>query len=325
MIFHEPKKNSAVSPVIGTILLVAIAVVLVAIILVVVMGFAGNEEGKKVGMNAQPDNFETAKAKLIIYGGESVSDLIKLEMIDQDSPRGEYVELWNSSDGELTVGFPYLTKGNVAKPSENMTIYDTRVNIRGTFTDGKEVILLVQPMTFGNVEGPPSPMGLAGYIDKVIYVDTGRTNGESIDLTDRHTVETEVPKYYGGSGDRTTGIPAYDKDDPYNQSKWIDPHSWNWWYGYIIDCTIQLQYADNPSSKITKVTAWLRPKGYVINAGDVAWLGEYPRAFTTSTTRVDFSSHVGSNVNSAKDGEWTLTITVTNENDETFSQDWQLT
>lgn len=145
----KSKSDSAVSPVIGTILLVAITVVLIAIITAVVMGLADSEDGKKVGMNAQPASGNDAK--LILYGGESLSDLIKLEMIDHDSPRGEYIEFWNISE-PLQVGLPYLAE-NVARPLNNMDIYDTRINVKGTFTDGREVVLLVQPMTFGNVKG----------------------------------------------------------------------------------------------------------------------------------------------------------------------------
>lgn len=152
--FTISKKEPAVSPVIGTILLVAITVVLVAIIAAVVMGLADSEDGKKVGMNAQADNVNTARAKLILYGGESLSELVKLEMIDQDSPYGEYVEVWNIiTDEPLTIGFPYQTKKDVAKPPEDLDVYDTKINVKGTFSDGREVVLLVQPMTFGNVFG----------------------------------------------------------------------------------------------------------------------------------------------------------------------------
>lgn len=158
------KSEHAVSPIIGTILLVAIAVVLAAIILVVVMGFSGDANEKKVGLNVQSS--AGSNATLLLYGGESMSDLIRLEMIDLDSPSGKYVEVWNSSDGELIIGYPYSTKEDVAEPGKSMDVYDTRINVRGTFSDGTEVILLIQPVTFKDVY---VPQGIFQYIDKVEY------------------------------------------------------------------------------------------------------------------------------------------------------------
>lgn len=150
---NVPERQSAVSPVIGTVMLVAIIVVLIAIIGAVVIGFANAEDGKKVGLSAQPIKTGGASAQLILYGGDSLSDLVKLEMIDQSSAHGQYVEVWNiHSHGSVSVGMPYHAE-DVARSSEPKQVYDTIINVKGTFTDGKEVVLLVQPMTFGNVEG----------------------------------------------------------------------------------------------------------------------------------------------------------------------------
>lgn len=174
---YKHPNNEGVSPVIGTILLVAMTVILVAIIVTVMMGLSNAEDGKKVGMNAQAAT--GTNALLILYGGESLSELVNLEMIDQNSPRGEYVPIWNLSDGTpLNVGIPY-TALDVAKPLLDMPLYDTRVNVKGTFSDGQETILLVQPMTFYNVNGPkipPEPSAVSAYIEKVTF--------QSVDITD---------------------------------------------------------------------------------------------------------------------------------------------
>lgn len=169
------KSEPAVSPVIGTILLVAITVVLVAIIVAVMMGFSNAEEGKKVGLNAQPSNEGGNIARLIVYGGESLSELIRLEMMDHDSPYGSYVEVWNGSAGTVNIGIPY-SANDVAQPAEPMDIYDTRINVKGTFDDGREVVLLIQPMTFYDVDSgsnvpvtPPEPIVNIPYTTKTTY------------------------------------------------------------------------------------------------------------------------------------------------------------
>lgn len=145
------KDDHAVSPVMGTILLVAITVVLGAIIAAVILGLADGDDMKKVGMNAQPLKTGGSSAQLVLYGGAALDELVKLEMIDQDSHHGFYVELWNITSGSAVVGMPYTANG-VAQPLTELDVYDTRINVKGTFADGREVILLVQPMTFYNVE-----------------------------------------------------------------------------------------------------------------------------------------------------------------------------
>ncbi|MDO5843733.1 MAG: type IV pilin N-terminal domain-containing protein [Methanocorpusculum sp.] len=65
----DSKKDSAVSPVIGTILLVAITVVLVAIISAVVMGMTGNVgTAHVVGLKVTTDT--TDKINVVFTGGD---------------------------------------------------------------------------------------------------------------------------------------------------------------------------------------------------------------------------------------------------------------
>lgn len=147
------EKEDAVSPIIGTILLVAITVILAAVIAAVVLGFAGNENPIKVGIHALEAT--GSNATVILYGGESLSEIVKLEMIDMGSPKGELVKFWEKSGSEeqVTTGYPYLVK-NVSRPPDGFTgdVYQTRINVVGTFVDGTTQIILVQPLTFSGLE-----------------------------------------------------------------------------------------------------------------------------------------------------------------------------
>ena len=74
------KKDSAVSPVIGTILLVAITVILVAIIAAVVMPMVGGTSGAAtIGIQVTPS--ETAKTIDIVFTGGDYAKLTSVKVI----------------------------------------------------------------------------------------------------------------------------------------------------------------------------------------------------------------------------------------------------
>ncbi len=142
------KKDDAVSPVIGTILLVAITVVLVAIVAAVVMGMTGGlQSTKDVGVTVTPtvpgdtDNVAT----VTFYGGKDVDNLV-----------ANTVKMYNVSDGKeaataldtgktkYEVGQPYVLKPSAAKDFSGVT----EINIVGEFTDGSSSVLYTGKVAF---------------------------------------------------------------------------------------------------------------------------------------------------------------------------------
>ncbi len=124
------KKNDGVSPVIGTILLVAITVVLVAIISAVVMGMTGGIEtshvvGVKVvqGTDAAADN----KSLLVTITGGDTTGLGNLTVYNGD----KFVE----EKKFTSVGVPMnFTNG------DNLTAGQASISVVGTFADGPQTI-----------------------------------------------------------------------------------------------------------------------------------------------------------------------------------------
>jgi len=118
------KKNDGVSPVIGTILLVAITVVLVAIISAVVMGMAGNVgTSHVVGVTVGQDSSSTGGILVTITGGADVNQLSKYYVYNGSTSVG------NTTN--TTVGVPQafpLTAGQAS------------ISIVGTFPDGNQTI-----------------------------------------------------------------------------------------------------------------------------------------------------------------------------------------
>lgn len=119
------KKNDGVSPVIGTILLVAITVVLVAIISAVVMGMAGGVGNTHVvGVKVvQGDNNTTV---LVTLTGGDTTGLTNITVYDGTAQlTGTFVN---------TVGKPmtYINASSMA-PSASISVV-------GTFSDGNQTI-----------------------------------------------------------------------------------------------------------------------------------------------------------------------------------------
>ena len=122
------KKNDGVSPVIGTILLVAITVVLVAIIAAVVMGMT-NDVGTShvVGVKvAQDTNAGNATLLLTITGGDTnglgnITMYAGSEFVDTHAFGGVGVPVAYSNTSSLTVG-------------------QKAISVVGTFADGEQTI-----------------------------------------------------------------------------------------------------------------------------------------------------------------------------------------
>ena len=130
------KKDDAVSPVIGTILLVAITVVLVAIVAAVVMGMtSGVQSSKDVGVTVSPVN--DSSTSVVFYGGKDVPNLKGLKLVNL-SDSSKIAE----NSGNYSIGLSYiLSTGTNFNGS-------TSVNLIGNFTDGTEAVIYTGTINF---------------------------------------------------------------------------------------------------------------------------------------------------------------------------------
>ena len=131
------KKNDGVSPVIGTILLVAITVALVAIISAVVMGMTGgigtsHVVGVKVVQGA--DTTDGYNTLLVTITSGDVSGLGNLTVYNGS-------KLFNVSTGTPSVGVP-ITFLNLSGASTEFPLNAgaAPISIVGTFADGPQTI-----------------------------------------------------------------------------------------------------------------------------------------------------------------------------------------
>jgi len=122
------KKNDGVSPVIGTILLVAITVVLVAIISAVVMGMTNDigSSNKIVGVQVSPSDAQNIS--VTITGGANAGELTNLSVYADSTP----LTCAEAVDNVLkpVVGKPYIFNSTDLESSEYT------ISVVGTFTDG---------------------------------------------------------------------------------------------------------------------------------------------------------------------------------------------
>ncbi len=126
------KKNDGVSPVIGTILLVAITVVLVAIISAVVMGMTGGiGTSHVVGVKVvQGDNVSSPdeRALLVTITGGDTTGLKSIAVYDGST------QLNTTSTSVPSVGQPIVFNGST------ITAGPASISVVGTFADGDQTI-----------------------------------------------------------------------------------------------------------------------------------------------------------------------------------------
>ncbi len=151
------RKDDAVSPVIGTILLVAITVVLVAIVAAVVMGMAGGVQNTKdVGVKVTPviGSTDHSVATVTFTGGRDVVNLVgKVSMYEVDK-QGVIAE--TTEDKDFVVGKPYKLIADSTTTGEGASATTTyagitgsvKVNVVGTFTDGSSAVLYTGTINF---------------------------------------------------------------------------------------------------------------------------------------------------------------------------------
>ena len=122
------KKNDGVSPVIGTILLVAITVVLVAIISAVVMGMTGGiGTSHVVGVKVVPgDNTSSHASLLVTITGDDTTGLQTIAVYNGSTSIGE--------ETSPTVGKP-IKFGNA-----DLKAGPASISVVGQFPDGNQTI-----------------------------------------------------------------------------------------------------------------------------------------------------------------------------------------
>ncbi|MDU9376122.1 hypothetical protein McpSp1_07120 [Methanocorpusculaceae archaeon Sp1] len=132
------KKNDAVSPVIGTILLVAITVVLVAIVAAVVMGMVGGVgQSKTVGVTVVPGvNATDAGFTFTLVGGADAGSLHNVSAYMSDA----FEDVSFDNPG---VGKPYLVPRDVV---EGGAVTGT-LTLTGTFNDGSKYVIYQSQVT----------------------------------------------------------------------------------------------------------------------------------------------------------------------------------
>ncbi|HJJ30133.1 MAG TPA: type IV pilin N-terminal domain-containing protein [Methanocorpusculum sp.] len=125
------KKNDGVSPVIGTILLVAITVVLVAIISAVVMGMAGGiGTSHVIGVTVVqgPDLDDTNKSLQVTITGGDTTGLIGVAVFRNST----FIDLLEFE----SVGVPMNFNGSVHPEASRLLAGPATIAVGGQFSDG---------------------------------------------------------------------------------------------------------------------------------------------------------------------------------------------
>ena len=186
------KNDNAVSPVIGTILLVALTVIFVAVVAVVATGLAGGMfDSKQVGLTLTPYGINSEGERGIfvtIFGGADAGDLVSLSA-SLNGPELVYRETNNSSVVNPAVGPDYRFKavesnthvttirGKVNKievdlnTTEILPVAATEyvVTVTGKFRDGTGQVLLIQKVTLPAIPKSGSVSDAAGYVSVSTY------------------------------------------------------------------------------------------------------------------------------------------------------------
>ncbi len=174
--------SDAVAPVIAVILLVAMTVLLIGIFVGLGMGMADSlQSGKQVGLIASAAGSGN-DVTLTLVSGTDIPNLVTLEVLDADSPYGIYRvagQINGNAPGSYVPGTP-STALNVAAPraSELGKPYSTHILVRGTFTDGTQVVLLKTAVTF------PTPHSqLDGVLEK-LYIKNNKNGTLNLSFSD---------------------------------------------------------------------------------------------------------------------------------------------
>jgi archaeal type IV pilus assembly protein PilA len=134
------KKDDAVSPVIGVILMVAITVILAAVIAAFVFGMAGNvQTSKNVGLQVSAPN--ATGLDVLISGGTDLGSLNYMALSIAGAPVTVPAEWGSATTSATFVVGEIITTNSVTGGSSGK-----RVIITGTFKDGGTQVLYDKTM-----------------------------------------------------------------------------------------------------------------------------------------------------------------------------------
>lgn len=204
-------QDTAVSPAIGTILLVALTVVFIAVAAVVAMGLAGGIfDMKHVGLTLEPYSIDSESERgisLTVHGGADAADLVSLS-VSLNGPELVY------QDGNSSVENPLIGKDYRFKAVESNVIVETKreglnvqlettevlpvnateyyVTVTGTFRDGTEQVLLIQKVTLPAIAGKGSASDAEGSISVSSYSISDKYPGHGFIITVLDPVKYEL-------------------------------------------------------------------------------------------------------------------------------------
>lgn len=289
------RKDGAVSPAIGTILLVALTVVFVAVAAVVATGIAGGMfDTKQVGLTLEPYSIDSESERgisLTVHGGADAGDLVSLaaslngpELVYQDG---------NSSVKNPVVGTGYRFKAvestkTVSGKRDNSNI-DVELNtteilpvnateyyvtVTGTFRDGTEQVLLIQKVTLPAISGK----GVASDENQYIFVrpySTSRdypSHGFIVKIRDASLKESDIDwnnvEFWsytknkkvniGSRAGQTETERSYDITDTWWQSPYPDKQTY--WKMYEITGEVTVPITVDGKSQKVRVTVTVLPR-----------------------------------------------------------------
>ncbi|MDV0442557.1 hypothetical protein [Methanorbis furvi] len=190
----SPSQDAAVSPAIGTILLVAFTVVFVVIVTVIAMGLAdGMFDMKQVGLTLKPyavgGNNPEHGIGIIVHGGADAADLVSLSAVIT-GPKLIYAKTQNNSVEGPQVGQEYrmaayvdpkileqVQRGNytdlvtlITTGKDSVVEMECYATVTGKFRDGSEQVLLMQKVIIPVIPGADGGMSDPnGWISVVPY------------------------------------------------------------------------------------------------------------------------------------------------------------
>lgn len=132
-------EDNAVSPVIATILLVAIVMVLAAVVAVVALGMAGGQNDlKDVGLTVTSDHTDVM---VTLFTGQDVSDLQSLRVSVAGNPYMTESQSTNTTDCVRQIGVPIRFTGVGVEGTHTTTV-------TGVFSDTTAVMLWTGQLAF---------------------------------------------------------------------------------------------------------------------------------------------------------------------------------
>ena len=136
------KRDEAVSPVIGTILLVAITVVLVAIVAAVVMGMVGGiGQSKDVGIIINPyvNGSSDGGYTLTMMSGKDTTSLTNVTSFMVTGEETYEQDATPTGNGQITEGA--IGKTYYVKMASGAVGKSGQLTITGTFADGTQAVI----------------------------------------------------------------------------------------------------------------------------------------------------------------------------------------